>query len=147
MPINRRTARKNRDTPPIGLTAASPVTITRRDGTTVTEPPQVPGQSARAFDKPEPAGGSSHLEWDPRWSWKPRASDYESVSGRPLCVPAWRCSSSGQVPGPAGAVLPYGRNPWWNDHGNDRSLLTERPGPSRPFDRSRTVKGLALPCL
>ncbi len=64
MPINRRTARKNRDTPPIGLTAASPVTITRRDGTTVTEPPQVPGQSARAFDKPEPAGGSSHLEWE-----------------------------------------------------------------------------------
>jgi hypothetical protein len=64
MPINRRTARKNHDTPPTGLTVASPVTITRRDGTTVTEPPQVPGQSARAFDKPEPAGGSSHLEWE-----------------------------------------------------------------------------------
>ena len=64
MPINRRTARKNRDEPPPGVTAASPVTITRRDGTTVTEPPQAPGRSVRTFEKPEPPGGSGRLEWE-----------------------------------------------------------------------------------
>ena len=64
MPINRRTARSNRDEPPSGTTAASPITITRPDGTTVTEPPQPPGRSVRAFEKPEPPGGSGRLEWE-----------------------------------------------------------------------------------
>lgn len=64
MPINRRTARKNRGASPTGVTKASPVTITRRDGSTVTEPPHVSGRSARAFDMPEPAGASSLLEWE-----------------------------------------------------------------------------------
>ena len=66
VPINRRTARSNRDEPPSSTTAASPVTITRPDGTTVTEPPQPPGRSVCAFEKPEPPGGGGRLEWERR---------------------------------------------------------------------------------
>lgn len=64
MPINRRTARRYRDGPPSGTSAASPVTITRPDGSTVTEPPPPPGRSVRAFETPEPPGGSGRLEWE-----------------------------------------------------------------------------------
>jgi hypothetical protein len=66
VPVNRRTARSNRDEPPSGTSAASPVTITRPDGTTVTEPPQPPGRSVCAFEKPEPPGGGGRLEWERR---------------------------------------------------------------------------------
>jgi hypothetical protein len=49
LPIDRRTTRTYRGEPPHGVPQASPVTITRLDGTTVTEPPQLAGTSARAL--------------------------------------------------------------------------------------------------
>lgn len=64
MPIDRRTTRRYRGQLPPGVTAASPVTVTRPDGTTVTEPPQPPGRSVRAFEQPEPPGGTGRLDWE-----------------------------------------------------------------------------------
>ena len=64
MPIDRRTARRYRGQLPPGVPPATPVTVTRPDGTTVTEPPQPPGSSVRAFEQPEPPGGHGRLDWE-----------------------------------------------------------------------------------